>query len=141
MKHLLIAALSLVVASGCGVPSFLVTPVQNPQRLEEQTVTPGSGVSSPKIALIEVEGMISNLKGGGLLSLGTPGENPVSKFVQEMDLAAKDPAVKAVVLRVNSPGGTVTASDIMYQTVTKFKQQTHKPVVASLQDLAASGAY
>jgi protease-4 len=141
MKHFFVAALSLIVASGCGVPSFLITPVQNPQRLEEQTVVPGSGFSAPKIALIEVEGMISNLKGGGLLSLGTPGDNPVSKFVQEMDLAAKDPAVKAVVLRVNSPGGTVTASDIMYQTVARFKQQTHKPVVASLQDLAASGAY
>jgi protease-4 len=131
----------VVVLSGCGAPSFLITPVQNPQRLEEQTVTPGVGFGAPKIALIEVEGMLSNLKAGGLLSLGAPGENPVSKFTQELDRAAKDPAVKAVVLRVNSPGGTVTASDIMYQTVVHFKQETHKPVVASLQDLAASGAY
>ncbi len=141
MKHVLIAALSLVVLSGCGAPSFLITPVQNPQRIEEQTVSPGTGFGAPKIALIEVEGMLSNLKGGGLLSLGAPGENPVSKFSQELELAAKDPAVKAVVLRVNSPGGTVTASDIMYQQVVRFKQETHKPVVASLQDLAASGAY
>src|SRR5439155_6131609 len=58
-----------------------------------------------------------------------------------LEMAEKDPSVKAVVLRVNSPGGTVTASDIMYETLLRFKQQTHKPVVASLQDLAASGAY
>jgi protease-4 len=82
--------------------------------------------------------MILNMKTGGFMQ---PTENELSRFTQEMELAANDPAVKAVVLRVNSPGGTVTASDVMYQTVKRFKAQTHKPVVASLQDVAASGAY
>jgi len=120
------------------MPSFLVTPVENSTRLEEQTVTEGQGFTSSKIAIIEVEGMISNVKSGGLLQ---PSENSVSLFTQEMEKAAKDPSVKAVVLRVNSPGGTVTASDIMYETVIRFKEKTHKPVVASMQDVAASGAY
>jgi protease-4 len=70
-----------------------------------------------------------------------PTENKVSLFEQELERAAKDPAVKAVVLRVNSPGGTVTASDIMYESVLRFKRETKKPVVAALQDVAASGAY
>jgi protease-4 len=120
------------------MPSFLVTPVQNTSALEEQTVSPGEGFSPPKVAIIEVEGMISNLKTGGFMQ---PSENRVSLFIQELEKAEKDSAVKAVVLRVNSPGGTVTASDIMYETIKRFKERTHKPVVASLQDLAASGAY
>src|SRR5690349_17315542 len=105
-----LAALLLLVACGCGVPSFLITPVQNTNSLEEHTVEPGSGWGAGKIAIIEVEGMLMNAKAGGLLQ---PTENHVSRFTQEMDRAAKDEAVKAVVLRVNSPGGTVTASDIM----------------------------
>jgi protease-4 len=120
------------------MPSFLVTPVQNTSALEEQTVSPGKGFSPPKVAIIEVEGMISNLKTGGFMQ---PSENVVSRFTQELEKAENDSAVKAVVLRVNSPGGTVTASDIMYETIQRFKERTHKPVVASLQDLAASGAY
>ena len=138
MKHLPVAAFLILFITGCGIPSFLVTPVENSTKLEEQTVTEGQGFSPSKIAIIEVEGMISNVKSGGLLQ---PSENSVSLFTQEMEKAAKDPSVKAVVLRVNSPGGTVTASDIMYETVMRFKEKTHKPVVASMQDVAASGAY
>src|SRR3954462_225244 len=131
------AALLLTLIVGCGTPSFLVTPVQNAYTLEEQTVTEGRGFGSGKVALIEVEGMRMNMKTGGFMQ---PPENELSRFTQELELAAKDPAVKAVVLRVNSPGGTVTASDVMYQQIKRFKAQTHKPVVASLQDVAASGA-
>ena len=123
---------------GCGVPSFLVTPVQNTNQLQEHTVREGKGWSPPKIAIIEVEGMLMNMETGGFMQ---PTENPVSRFTQEMERAAADPDVKAVVLRVNSPGGTVAASDIMYETVRRFKARTKKPVVAALQDVAASGAY
>lgn len=51
------------------------------------------------------------------------------------------PHVKAVVIRINSPGGAVTASDIMYQDLCRFREQTHKPVVACMMDVAASGGY
>jgi protease-4 len=138
MTRPVVAALLLTLVVGCGTPSFLITPVQNAYRLEEQTVAEGHGFNSGKIAIIEVEGMIMNMKTGGFMQ---PTENELSRFTQELDLAAHDPSVKAVVLRVNSPGGTVTASDVMYQTVKRFKAKTHKPVVASLQDVAASGAY
>jgi protease-4 len=136
----LMSAISLLALAlgGCGVPSFLITPVQNTNRLQEHTVREGSGWSPPKIAIVEVEGMLMNMRMGGFMQ---PTENTVSRFTQEMERAAADPAVKAVVLRVNSPGGTVTAADIMYETVKRFKQRTKKPVVAALQDVAASGAY
>jgi protease-4 len=135
---LVLASICLSLAGGCGVPSFLITPVQNTNRLEEHVVREGKGWSPPKIAIIEIEGMLMNMKTGGFMQ---PTENSVSRFTQEMERAGADPEVKAVVLRVNSPGGTVTASDIMYQTVRQFKEKTKKPVVAALQDVAASGAY
>ena len=126
----------LLLAGGCGVPSFLVTPVQNTNRLQEHVVLPGK--SSEKIAIIEIEGMLSNMRSGGLLQ---PTENPVSLFTQQMRAAARDKSVKAVVLRINSPGGTVTASDTMYELIRDFRRSTKKPVIASTQEVAASGAY
>ena len=135
-------ALSIVglvgLTAGCGTPSFLVTPVSSSHELREEVVQPGKGWNSDKIAVISVEGMLSDSKSGGLLQ---PTENPLSKFKQELDKAADDDRVKAVVLRVNSPGGTVTTSDTMYQLVLRFRKNTGKPVVAAPQEVAASGAY
>lgn len=137
-RLLLTAAFSVLtslVATGCGVPSFLITPVGNTNKLEESVVEEGKG---GKVAIIDLEGMLANAKTGGFLS---PTENKLSLFVQELDLAAKDDSVKAVVLRINSPGGTVTCTDTMYQLLLKFKKETHKPVVASTQEMTASGGY
>ena len=126
----------LFVGTGCGFPSFLITPVSSSNTLKEDTVQGGS--RSEKIAIIEVEGLLLNARTGGFLQAK---ENDVSLFIQQLEVAEKDPKVKAVVLRINSPGGTVSASDVMYDAVLKFRQKTKKPVVASAQDVAASGAY
>jgi protease-4 len=58
-----------------------------------------------------------------------------------LNAAAADPSIKAVVLRVNSPGGSVGTSDTMYAQVIKFRKETGKPVVAAGQEIDASGAY
>src|SRR4051812_12941895 len=129
--------LLLLSLSGCS-PSFLITPVQNTNAIEEVTVEPGQGWSPKKIAIIEVEGMLINARTGAFLG---PQENTVSVFKQQLTQAAEDPDVKAVVLRINSPGGTVTSTDTMYTQLKTFRSKTHKPVVASAQDVCASGAY
>ena len=126
------------IGGGCGLPSFLVTPVSNTNELNEVEVKSGKGWSPKKVAIIDVEGMLMNAQSGGFLQAT---ENPVSLFVQELNQAQADPDVAAVVLRVNSPGGTVTASDIMYEQVLKFRKKTKKPVVVSTQEICASGAY
>jgi protease-4 len=138
IRSIIVACALLLFAGGCGFPSFLITPVQNTSKLEEQTVKEGSGWSQPKIAMIEVEGMLINARAGGFLQ---PGENKLSLFTQQLERAEKDEAVKAVVLRINSPGGTVTCTDTMYQDLVKFRQKTHKPVIASTQEICASGGY
>jgi protease-4 len=136
--RLLLALPLICLFAGCGTPSLLITPVQNTSSLQAVVVQRGSGWSRPKIAIIEVEGMLLNARTGGFLQ---PSENKVSLFAQQLNAAAADDSVKAVVLRINSPGGTVTASDTMYQMLVDFKQKTRKPVLASTQDVAASGAY
>jgi protease-4 len=90
------------------------------------------------VVIIEVEGMLANARTGGLLQAQ---ENKLSLFTQQMDKAAGDPSVKAVVLRINSPGGTVTCSDTMYEMIKKFRETTRKPVIADTQEVTASGAY
>ncbi len=135
----LMACLFLAVAlGGCGTPSFLITPVSNTHELQEVTLKDGHSFLRTKILIIPVEGTLVNAESGGFLQAS---ENPLSLFVEELDDAAADDSVKAIVLRVNSPGGTVTASDTMYDALMRFKARTHKPVIASTQELAASGAY
>jgi protease-4 len=141
LRHLLPLALSVLILpllAGCGTPSFLITPVSNSGELKEDTVESGKGFFPPKVAIIEVEGLLANAKTGGLLQAT---ENSLSLFTQQLEEAENDAAVKAIVLRVNSPGGTVSASDAMYQTLLKFRKKTGKPIVASIQEVGASGAF
>ena len=98
-----------------------------------------SGGGLDKIAVLPVSGEISEESSQGLLSGGssaTPGA-----LQSQLDQAAGDSSVKAVILEVNSPGGSVVASDEMHDAILDFKRQTGKPVVVSMQDLAASGGY
>lgn len=97
-----------------------------------------SGGGGPKIALIDVDGLLLNMDMTGFYSMG---ENPVSLFREKLDRIARDPCVRAVVIRINSPGGGVTASDIMADDLVRFKAKTGLPVVACLMDIAAGGAY
>ena len=94
--------------------------------------------NSPKIAVVDVDGLLLNMDMTGLYSLG---ENPVSLFREKLDVLAADPCVVAVVVRINSPGGGVTATDIMWRDLQAFRANTHRPVVACLMDVGAGGAY
>jgi protease-4 len=137
MKSLFYAVI-LCSLVGCGAPSLLITPVSNTSKLEEIRVAGGSGFGGSKVAIIEVEGMLANVRSGGLLQAG---ENKLSLFTQQLERAAEDDSVRAVVLRINSPGGTVTCSDTMYELVREFRAKTKKPVISSTQEVCASGAY
>jgi protease-4 len=79
-----------------------------------------------KVAIISVEGVI--LDGEGLLK-------------RQIDQAREDKSVKAVVLRVNSPGGTITGSDLIYHRLAKLGSERGIPLVVSMGGIAASGGY
>lgn len=88
--------------------------------------------SSDKIAVIFMEGEIVDGNGAN-------GEIGGDKFVSQLRKARLDSTVKAVVLRVNSPGGSALASDLMWAEIEAVKVK--KPVICSMGDVAASGGY
>ncbi|MDO8429819.1 MAG: signal peptide peptidase SppA [bacterium] len=93
----------------------------------------GNPNSENKIMVIQVNGVISEDDNGR-------GENMVDGLTEMLNSAKEDPSVKAVVLEVQSPGGTVNASDLIYHEMVKFKK-SKKPVVAYFNGIAASGGY
>ncbi len=93
---------------------------------------------APTIALIDVDGLLLNFNFTGF---GTFAENPVSLFREKLDAAASDNCVRGVVLRINTPGGGVTATDVMWHELQNFRARTGLPVVACLMDTAAGGGY
>jgi protease IV len=90
------------------------------------------------VAVVDVDGLLLNDDATGL---GSWGENPVSEFRERLDAIECDPHVRAVVVRINTPGGSVTATDIMWRDLTAFKKRKCVPVVACLMDVAAGGGY
>jgi protease IV len=135
---LVVALVIAVTVPGCSVISLDLTPRIRP--LEEKTVE-GRGVD--KILLMEVSGFLSDDTGSSGLSLtAAPPRVPLLVRVrEELDKATKDKRVKALVLRINSPGGTVTASDIIFREIQLFRARTGVPVIAVMMDVAASGGY
>ena len=91
--------------------------------------------SKNKIVVINVDGVIS-----GQAVDGT-GYSLVSIIKEQLRRAKKDASVKAVLLKVDSPGGEVLASDDIAKAIRKFKNDSGKPVVVSMGSLAASGGY
>ena len=136
-----LAAVLVVVAlalAGCSVVSVDLTPRIKP--LEEETV---EGRGGAKVLLTDISGFISDDPPSSGLGLGpsTPRVPLLVRLREELKKAAEDKDVRALVLRLNTPGGTVTASDILYRELMLFRERSKVPVIAVLMDVAASGGY
>ncbi|MFO0881121.1 MAG: signal peptide peptidase SppA [Gemmataceae bacterium] len=143
-------------ALGCGNPMKVVTANRicdvvhtNNKVVLEMGVNPDggqviavplvkAGADCPRVAVLDVDGLILNQDFTGPLSMG---ENPVALFREKLDAISADPNVRAVVLRINTPGGSVTATDILWHDLQEFKSRTKLPVVACLMDVSAGGGY
>jgi protease IV len=126
---LTVGAVVLVLAVGASGPSAPAA------AYEEEYV---SGEGPEKVAVVPVVGTIASADNS------VPGTQPPvtpEGLSDALRQAEEDPAVAAVVLEVNSPGGGVTASDEMQQSILDFKESSGKPVVVSMGDVAASGGY
>ncbi|MBW4050636.1 MAG: signal peptide peptidase SppA [Proteobacteria bacterium] len=93
----------------------------------------GSGRGSARVGIIVASGEIQD----GRQPPGTIGGKSLSQLIRQ---AQRDPDIKAVVLRVNSPGGSVAASEEIYRQLEALRA-SGKPLVVSMGDLAASGGY
>lgn len=138
MKKVLSAAACLVVLlldPGCTLVKVYLK--EEPGPLQEQRIY---GQGRDKLLVMDIFGMITSRGSGGLLGYSKPG-GMIARVREEFDKARMDKSVKAVVIRINSPGGAVTASDTLYHEIKKFKSDTGAKVVAHIMDIGASGAY
>ena len=129
---MLALALSL---SGCAFVNVPLIPPPSP--LAEQLL---EGDGAKKILLLDISGTISEQeKSGGLLGRSAP--SMVSSLRESLQKAERDRDIAGVILRINSPGGTVTASDIIHHDISEFKKRTKIPVQACIMSTGTSGGY
>lgn len=91
-----------------------------------------------KVLVIDVEGMLTALEPGGVFNREG---DVLSRVYSRLQQAVEDKLVRGIILRLDTPGGDVTSSDILYREIIKFKKGTGLPVVALMMGVAASGGY
>ena len=126
-----------IAATGCVFVSTRGLLGGGPQPLEE-TVLFGQG--RDKILFMDIQGLISEKESSKPFQLQTE-PSMVASVKEQLDKASRDDRVRGLLLMINSPGGTVTASDIIYNEIRHFKAQRKVRVVALLNGTATSGAY
>src|SRR5436309_14248370 len=126
MPRVIALVLLLAMLTGCSVLSVDLTPRIRP--LEEEVV---EGKGEAKILLMDVSGFITDEAPSSGLGLGPPPARVpmLVRIREELTKAAKDHNVRALVMRINTPGGTVTASDLIYREGTLFRAEPKVPVV------------
>jgi len=127
-------ALCLAVCLGGCAPSFSLFGATAPP-YQEQTLR---GEGEGKILLVSVDGLISEHPREGLLRTRP---SVLEEVAAQLKLARKDKSIKALLLKVDSPGGTTTASDILYHELETYRAETGVKVVTIMMGLAASGGY
>lgn len=128
------AFLFIVLLSGCTLVNVSLFPPKGPPR--EQVV---EGEGKKKILLLEISGFISSGRKRGLMDAES--EAMPSRIRENLQKAASDPDIAGIILKVNSPGGTVTASDIVYHEIVSFRKKRNIPVYAVILSVGTSGAY
>jgi protease-4 len=135
MKKQFILIVSLIIfISGCATHFHL--DFMGKDTLQEVILM--KSPAKEKILILDVSGIISSSLNPGLFSKEG---DILSKVYYRLEKASEDKNVKAVILRLDTPGGEVTASDIIYNEVLKFKEKTNMPVVGLMMGGAASGGY
>ena len=131
------AVLAVLALVGCSsIVSIDLAPRIRP--LEEETVE-GSGTA--KILLLDLSGVLQEDTVSLSLTSPPPRVPLLARVREELRKAEKDEKVQALVLRINSPGGTMTTTDVVYREIREFKARRNVPVIAAIMDVGASGGY
>lgn len=126
--------LGLLLLGGC---AFVKVPLSAPVQGVREQVVEGSGRA--KLAMVDISGLLTLAPVG----LGRFSKEPplIPRLKEELHLALDDPAVVGLLVRIDSGGGSVTASDILYHELKRFGEKKGVPVVACVMDKALSGGY
>jgi len=137
MKHtysLSLILIAVIFLTGCAIISVpLVTPLQ---KLEERII---EGKGKDKILVLDISGIISEKKRP---EVPLRGETSMIEDVREaLKKAEGDRTIRGLIVRINSPGGSTTGSDILHHEIVQFKKSTHMHIIASLMNVGTSGGY
>ena len=132
--RILFFSFALLVGSSCAVIKI----GSQIESLKENILEDGGGLE--KILLIDIDGPISNRPKKSLIGFESE-TGMVDRIREILKKAEDDKKIKGIILRINSPGGTVTSSDIIYHDIKSFKQRNNIKVYVSVIDVAASGGY
>lgn len=137
MSRLVASTFALAAMALLGTGCITIDALGGGRKPLDETVVYGK--SGPKVLLLDIDGIIgdSNVRG----PLGTGGREAATSRVREQLDKAEKTQVAGVLLRINSPGGAVTASDVVYREILRFKQKNDIPIVTIMMGMAASGGY
>ena len=136
MRRLLFisAVIAVLFVIGCGAPKIRIFP-SYADPLQEYTL---QGKEQGKVLVIPLRGVISDAPKRQFIRTRP---SMVQEIVSQLRKAEADPEIKAVLLKIDSPGGSVIASDLIYSEIVAFKQRTEAKVVVAMMGVVASGAY
>jgi protease-4 len=137
-KTLALLSAFVLLAGSAGCTLLKVSVGEEVQPYAEKVI---AGTGRSKILLLDISGIISSRKEIGPFFGGKREPGLLAQVREQLDRARADRAVKALVLRINSPGGGVTASDVLYHEIVRFKHDTGVKVLAHIMDIGTSGAY
>ena len=137
--RILVLLIIFVMSVGCAVVFVPdVFPRKSPL-METKIESAKTRFTSEKILILDIDGIISSTE--SVSALGIRDEGTVEEVKQRLKRAERDKSIKAVILRLNTPGGGVTASDIIYKELMEYKKNTGVKIIACMMDVAASGGY
>ena len=128
------AGVFILFIIGCEAPKIRIFP-SYADPLQEYTL---QGKEKGKVLVIPLRGTISDAPKRQFIRTRP---SMVQEIVSQLRKAEKDPEVKAVLLKIDSPGGSVIASDLIYNEIVGFKQRQEAKVVVAMMGVAASGGY
>ena len=134
LRFIVLILTGIIVLGGCAAPQVkLFSDASDP--LKESIL---QGTEKGKVLVVSMRGVISTRpKEGSLRTM----PSMVQEVVSQLRMAEKDKEIKCLLLKVDSPGGTATASDILYNEILAFKERTKVKIVVAMMDIAASGGY
>lgn len=133
-RFLLAAVVAGSLTLGCAAPRITLLP-DGAEPLKEFAL---SGSGTQKVLVVSIKGVIDDNPKRRLLR-SRP--SVVEEVVSQLKAAEKDKNVRAVLFKIDSPGGTATAADLLYHEISAFRARTGDTVVAAIMNVGASGGY
>lgn len=136
--------LATMATTGCvNLPAGLLGPVRGPMRKEVVVRSKGFFPPSAQLLLVDLVGFVGVRGEKGMFGGG--GEGMLVELTDRLEAAREDPRIRGLLLRIDSPGGSASASDLVHHELVRFKREMEEergrpfPIVAFMEGMAASG--